>query len=76
VPYRSANPATGELLKTFVEHTDQEMMEALATADKAQRTGKMDHVDYCGLEAQPRPLWPCSHPSLNGRQMCLCSLSS
>jgi succinate-semialdehyde dehydrogenase/glutarate-semialdehyde dehydrogenase len=35
VPYRSVNPATGEVLKTFTEHTDQEMMEALATADKA-----------------------------------------
>jgi succinate-semialdehyde dehydrogenase / glutarate-semialdehyde dehydrogenase len=35
VPYRSINPATGEVLKTFTEHTDQEMMEALASADKA-----------------------------------------
>src|ERR1700677_3244462 len=35
VPYRSVNPATGEVLKTFAQHTDQEMMEALATADKA-----------------------------------------
>ena len=35
VPYRSVNPATGEILKTFSEHTDQEMMDALATADKA-----------------------------------------
>jgi succinate-semialdehyde dehydrogenase/glutarate-semialdehyde dehydrogenase len=35
VPYRSANPATVEVLKTFTEHTDQEMMDALATADKA-----------------------------------------
>src|ERR1700723_4698990 len=35
VPYRSVNPATGEVLKTFTEHTDQEMMDALATADKA-----------------------------------------
>src|SRR5579859_3464413 len=35
VPYRSVNPATGEVLKTFPEHTDQEMMDALATADKA-----------------------------------------
>ncbi len=33
--YRSVNPATGEVLKTFTEHTDQEMMDALATADKA-----------------------------------------
>ena len=35
VSYNSVNPATGEVLKTFTEHTDQEMMDALATADKA-----------------------------------------
>ena len=35
VPYSSVNPATGEVLKTFTEHTDQEVMAALATADKA-----------------------------------------
>lgn len=35
MPYCSVNPATGEVLKTFPEHTDQEMMDALATADKA-----------------------------------------
>src|ERR1700678_4277668 len=35
VPYRSVNPATGEVLKTFAEHTDQEVAQALATADKA-----------------------------------------
>ena len=35
MPYRSVNPATGEVLKTFAEHTDQEMMNALATADQA-----------------------------------------
>ena len=35
MPYRSVNPATGEVLKTFPEHTDQEMMDALATADRA-----------------------------------------
>src|ERR1700685_2106263 len=35
VSYRSVNPATGEILKIFTEHTDQEMMDALATADKA-----------------------------------------
>ncbi len=35
MPYRSVNPATGEVLKSFTEHTDQEMMDALATADKA-----------------------------------------
>jgi succinate-semialdehyde dehydrogenase / glutarate-semialdehyde dehydrogenase len=33
VPYRSVNPATGEVLKTFTEHTDHEMMNALAKAD-------------------------------------------
>ena len=25
MPYRSVNPATGEALKTFTEHTDQEV---------------------------------------------------
>jgi succinate-semialdehyde dehydrogenase/glutarate-semialdehyde dehydrogenase len=35
MPYRSVNPANGEVLKTYAEHTDQEMMDALATADKA-----------------------------------------
>ena len=35
MPYCSVNPATGEVLKTFAEHTDQEVMEALATADRA-----------------------------------------
>jgi succinate-semialdehyde dehydrogenase/glutarate-semialdehyde dehydrogenase len=35
VPYRSVNPATGEVLKTFSEHTDQAMMDALAKADEA-----------------------------------------
>jgi succinate-semialdehyde dehydrogenase/glutarate-semialdehyde dehydrogenase len=35
VSYRSVNPATGEVLKTFPEHTDQEMMDVLAAADKA-----------------------------------------
>lgn len=35
MPYRSVNPVTGEVLKTFTEHTDQERMDALATADKA-----------------------------------------
>ena len=33
--YRSVNPANGEILKTYAEHTDQEMMEALSTADNA-----------------------------------------
>jgi len=35
VPYRSVNPATGQVLTTFAEHTDQEMMDALAKADNA-----------------------------------------
>jgi succinate-semialdehyde dehydrogenase / glutarate-semialdehyde dehydrogenase len=38
VSYRSVNPATGEVLKIFTEHTDEQMMNALATADKAFRT--------------------------------------
>jgi len=37
VPYSSVNPATGEVLKTFPEHTDEQMWSALATADKAFR---------------------------------------
>jgi succinate-semialdehyde dehydrogenase / glutarate-semialdehyde dehydrogenase len=37
VPYRSVNPATGEVLKTFPEHTDEQMWNALTTADKAFR---------------------------------------
>jgi succinate-semialdehyde dehydrogenase / glutarate-semialdehyde dehydrogenase len=35
MPYRSVNPATGEVLKIFPEHTDQEMMDVLAKADNA-----------------------------------------
>jgi succinate-semialdehyde dehydrogenase / glutarate-semialdehyde dehydrogenase len=35
VPYRSVNPATGEILKTFTEHTDEEMMDALTKAHNA-----------------------------------------
>ena len=38
MPYRSVNPATGEVLKTFPEHTDQQVMDALARADRAFRT--------------------------------------
>ncbi len=36
--YRSVNPATGEVLKTFTEHGNEQMMTALALADKAFRT--------------------------------------
>ena len=35
MPYRSVVPAAGEALKTFTEGADQEMMDAVATADKA-----------------------------------------
>ena len=38
MPYRSVNPATGEVLKTFPEHTDQQVMDALAAADQAFRS--------------------------------------
>jgi succinate-semialdehyde dehydrogenase/glutarate-semialdehyde dehydrogenase len=38
VPYRSVNPATGEVLKTFPEHSDEQMWNALATSDKAFRS--------------------------------------
>jgi succinate-semialdehyde dehydrogenase/glutarate-semialdehyde dehydrogenase len=37
MPYQSVNPATGELLQVFPEHTDQQMLEALAAADKTYR---------------------------------------
>lgn len=35
--YRSVNPATGEVLKTFAEHTDDQMLTALDVADRAFR---------------------------------------
>jgi succinate-semialdehyde dehydrogenase/glutarate-semialdehyde dehydrogenase len=38
VPYNSVNPATGEVLKTFAEHTDDQVWNVLATADRAFRT--------------------------------------
>ena len=37
MPYRSVNPATGEVLKTFDEHTNEQMLAALDAADKAFR---------------------------------------
>jgi succinate-semialdehyde dehydrogenase / glutarate-semialdehyde dehydrogenase len=37
MPYQSVNPATGEVLQVFKEHTDQQMMDALAAADKTYR---------------------------------------
>lgn len=36
--YRSVNPATGEVLKTFAEHTDSQVTDALSLADKAFQT--------------------------------------
>ena len=35
MPYRSVNPATGEVLKIFAQHTDNQVMDALSLADKA-----------------------------------------
>ena len=35
--YASVNPATGEVLRNFTEHTDEEMWDALTTADQAFR---------------------------------------
>jgi succinate-semialdehyde dehydrogenase/glutarate-semialdehyde dehydrogenase len=35
--YQSVNPATGELLKVYPEHTNQQMLDALAAADRAYR---------------------------------------
>jgi succinate-semialdehyde dehydrogenase / glutarate-semialdehyde dehydrogenase len=37
VPYRSVNPATGEVLKNFAEQTDEQVINALASADRAFR---------------------------------------
>jgi succinate-semialdehyde dehydrogenase / glutarate-semialdehyde dehydrogenase len=37
MPYQSVNPATGELLQAFEQHSNQQMLEALAAADKAYR---------------------------------------
>lgn len=36
--YRSVNPATGEVLKTLAEHTDNQVMNALSAADGAFRS--------------------------------------
>ena len=38
MPYQSVNPATGEVLKTFTEHTNEQMLAALDAADKACHT--------------------------------------
>jgi hypothetical protein len=45
--YHSINPATGELLKSFPGHSDEQMMNALPLADKAIRAlGSQAMVDY------------------------------
>jgi acyl-CoA reductase-like NAD-dependent aldehyde dehydrogenase len=46
VSYRSVNPATGEVLKTFTEHTDHQMMDTLATADKPFVSWAARPVEY------------------------------
>jgi succinate-semialdehyde dehydrogenase/glutarate-semialdehyde dehydrogenase len=37
MPYRSVNPATEEVLNTFTEHTDEQVLAALDTAERAFR---------------------------------------
>jgi succinate-semialdehyde dehydrogenase / glutarate-semialdehyde dehydrogenase len=37
MPYQSVNPATGESLQMFEEHSNQQMMDALTAADKVYR---------------------------------------
>jgi succinate-semialdehyde dehydrogenase/glutarate-semialdehyde dehydrogenase len=38
MPYRSINPATGEVLKTFTKHTDADMLAALDAGVRAFRS--------------------------------------
>src|SRR5271170_4137216 len=38
MPYQTVNPFNGEVVRTFDEHTDQEMEQMLANADQAFRT--------------------------------------
>jgi succinate-semialdehyde dehydrogenase / glutarate-semialdehyde dehydrogenase len=54
--YQSVNPATGEVLKTFDEHTDDQMMKALAVADATYRqswsiTSYKERAKYIGKAA-------------------------
>jgi succinate-semialdehyde dehydrogenase/glutarate-semialdehyde dehydrogenase len=56
MPYQSVNPATGELLQSFAEHSDRQMMDALATADKTYReswstTPYKERAEYIGRAA-------------------------
>ncbi len=36
--YQSVNPANGEILRSFDQHTDEQMLSALATAEKTFRS--------------------------------------
>ena len=47
---RSVNPATGEVLKDFTEHIDEQMWNALASADKAFRSWAP--IDGAGVRLQ------------------------
>lgn len=37
MPYQSVNPVTGQVFQIFEEHTDRQMMDSLAAADKTYR---------------------------------------
>jgi succinate-semialdehyde dehydrogenase/glutarate-semialdehyde dehydrogenase len=59
VSYRSINPSTGEVLKTFAEHTADQMMHALVTAAEAFRRWAAQPFRECskiiGRSSQNRP---------------------
>jgi acyl-CoA reductase-like NAD-dependent aldehyde dehydrogenase len=46
--YRSAKPATREVLKNFTEHTGQDIMDVLATADKASLSWSTRPIEVGG----------------------------
>jgi succinate-semialdehyde dehydrogenase / glutarate-semialdehyde dehydrogenase len=57
MPYQSVNPATGQLLQRFEEHSNQQMMDALAAADKVYRqfwstTPYKERAKYIGNAAR------------------------
>jgi succinate-semialdehyde dehydrogenase / glutarate-semialdehyde dehydrogenase len=54
--YKSVNPATGEVLQVYPEHTDQQMLDALAKADRTYReswrsTPYRERAQYLGRAA-------------------------
>jgi hypothetical protein len=67
MPYRSINPATGEVLKTFTEHTDADMLATLDAGVRASQAGVWQHYasrstvrrwalqTKSGMERCPRP---------------------